>query len=51
MIFFVASTPVMPGMFRSMTTTSAGAPGRSAARRRGGCLADHVDALLLEQIA
>ena len=50
-IWRVASTPVMPGMFRSMTTTS-GASSRTAAPRlavRG--LADHVDALLLEQVA
>ena len=48
----VASTPPMPGMFRSMTTTSGcdladGAHRLGAGRR----LADDLHALLLEQVA
>ena len=48
----VASTPVMPGMFRSMTTTS-GASSRDEPQRRLAVrrLADDLDALLLEQVA
>ena len=48
----VASTPVMPGMFRSITTTS----GRELAHHADGLgsvggLADDLDGLLLEQVA
>ncbi len=48
----VASTPVMPGMFRSMTTTS-GADSRTccSASEPLDASATIVDALLLEQVA
>ena len=47
----VASTPLIPGMFRSMTTTS-GASSRTArnASVPFAAFADHLNALLLEQM-
>ena len=48
----VASTPDIPGMFRSITTTS-GRELAHHAKRLGpvGSLADDLDGLLLEQVA
>ena len=49
-ICLIASTPLIPGMFRSMTTTS-GASGPDLGERLGAGprLADHVDLLRFEQ--